>query len=374
MSERLRRPSLSGFWRDAWHQVRRPWIPTLVALVVVMAGTLAIFATTGQAVAGQVRTMERLNSPQGRLVTVTDSSGQAGLDARSVSTIASMPAVEWVVGVGAAVDVANPALRGSGTAPARRVHGHLPSVVDTLTTRPPRPGDAIATEERLRDLGLSDGVGAVAGGGVDAVVTGSFTAAPPLQTLENEVLVLAPDPDADVPEPLLRLYISVTDVTHLDGLTSALRSSVTATAPGQLVVETTPELAQLSGDVTAELTRQARLTLLGLLGTVSILVGALQYGRVSAASRDIGRRRALGASRSLIVAQVLLNATITGLGGATLGALAGLALNAALTGALPGALFTLAVITLVALASAAAAVPPAVRAARIDPVRILRVP
>lgn len=315
-----RGPSLAGFAADAWHQVRRPWIPTKVAVVVVLAGTFAIFATTGQAVAGQLRTLERLNAPEGRRVTLTDATGSAGLDARSVATVESIPGVEWALGVGPAVDVTNAGLRGSATAPARLVYGDLPPVLRMSATRRPGPGEAVASAERLTDLGLIDGTGPVAGGGIEALVVGAFTAQPPLALLEDEVLVRSPDLDG----PLLRLYLSVADV--------------------------------------------------GLLSTVSLLVSAVQFGRVSSAARDIGRRRALGASRSLVVAQILVNGVLTGLSGATLGAAAGLVLNAVVAGTLPGATFTLAVITLVTLASTLAAVPPAVRAARIDPVRILRVP
>lgn len=365
-----RGPSVAGFVADAWHQIRHPWVPTMVAVVVVLAGTLAIFATTGQAVAGQLRTLERLNAPEGRLVTLTDATGSAGLDARSVTTIASIPGVEWALGVGPAVDVTTVGLRGSASAPARLLYGDPPSVLTMSTTRPLGPGDAVASAQRLTDLGLVDGVGPVAGGGIEALVIGSFTAEPPLTTLQDEVLVRSPDPEG----PLLRLYLSVTDVSRLEDVVPALRSVTTSVEPAQLVVETSPDLARLSEDIAAEMARQARATLLGLLGTVSLLVSAVQFGRVNSAARDIGRRRALGASRSLVVAHILVNGILTGLTGATLGAVAGLILNSVVAGTLPGATFTLAVITLVTLASVLAAVPPAVRAARIDPVRILRVP
>lgn len=363
-------PRWAGFVADAWHQVRHPWIPTMVAVLVILAATFAIFATTGQAVAGQLRTLDRLNAPEGRLVTLTDATGSAGLDARSVTTIESIPGVEWALGVGPAVDVTNATLRGSGSAPARLIYGNPPPVLRMSTTRPPGPGDALASAERLTDLGLLDGIGPVTGGGIEALVIGSFTAQPPLTRLQDEVLVHSPDPNG----PLLKLYVSVEDVNLLANIAPALRSVTTSADPAQLVIETSPELTRLSADLTIEMARQARSTLLGLLGTVSLLVSALQFGRVSSASRDIGRRRALGASRSLVIAQILVNGLLTGLTGAALGAAAGLILNGLVAGTLPGPTFTLAVITLVTLASVLAAVPPAIRAARIDPVRILRVP
>ena len=102
----------------------------------------------------------------------------------------------------------------------------------------------------------------------------------------------------------------------------------------------------------------ARRTVTGLLLAVAILVGALQYGRVAGMARDIGRCRALGATRSTIVLQVLINADLCGVIGSVLGIAVGLVITAVVAGALPGA----------------GSMAPAIRAARLDPVRILRVP
>jgi putative ABC transport system permease protein len=74
------------------------------------------------------------------------------------------------------------------------------------------------------------------------------------------------------------------------------------------------------------------------------------------------------------VLQVLINAGLCGLIGATLGSVVGLVIDAVVAGQVPGVEFTTAVGILMVLAALLGSVAPAIRAARLDPVRILRVP
>lgn len=164
------------------------------------------------------------------------------------------------------------------------------------------------------------------------------------------------------------------DVAQLADVTAAIGDTLITTQAGRLRVETSTELAQLSADVSAELARTARLTVSGLLLAVAALIAAVQFGRVTGMARDIGRARALGATRSTIVLQILLNAGLCGVLGALAGIAAGMVVNAVVAGSLPGAGFTAGVGVLMVLAAVAGSVAPAVRAARMDPVRILRVP
>lgn len=365
-------PDLRGFWRDAWHQLRHPIVPTLVAVVVVCAGALIVFATTGQGMASQLGALERINSPQGRLITITDASGGAGLRADSVATLASLDGVEWAVGVSAAADVRNVHAPWGATVPARLIHGPLPPSLTVRATRAPRAGDALVTTAQLEPLHMAGPFGAVQGGKVGGTVVGTFEAGQPLQSLAETALVLAADDAAE--QPLLRIYLSVDDVSRIGVVREAALSSVRAADRSQLTVQHAEELAKVGADVVERLAAQARQTLLGVLGITCVLVAAVWFGRVQAIAKDIGRRRTLGASRSLIAAQVIVNAVLCGALGTLLGCALGLAVVWRLTGRLPGATFVIAVALLIVLACALAAVPPAIRAARVDPARILRVP
>lgn len=365
-------PSTAYFISDALHRLRRPLVPSLVAVLILFAATTAIFATTGLAVASQQRTLERINSPEGRLITVTDAQGSAGLSADSVLAVRSLTGVDWVLGVGAATDVTNPNISGGTKVQARRLFGQLPPPIAPDTGNSLQPGQALAGPGLPALLGMGDGVGPVSSRTLDAVVVGGFIAGAPLGSLNENLLIAAP-PGQD-PGQLVTLWVSVGDVAQLGALTEAVTNSLVVKNPGSVKVTTSTELALLGADVAAEMASSARLTITGLLFAVSLLVGAVQFGRVSTMARDIGRSRALGATRSTIVVQILINAGICGLVGAGLGIGAGLAINLLVAGALPGASFTLGVAALMVLAALAGSVLPALRAARMDPVRILRVP
>ena len=111
------------------------------------------------------------------------------------------------------------------------------------------------------------------------------------------------------------------------------------------------------------------LACVGLYGTLSYLVNLRQ--------REVGLRLALGALRTQIVRQFLTQGLLVAL----VGCIAGLALAAAFTRLLAGMLFgvsawdapTLAVVVaLVLIVSAMASLLPAIRAARLEPMRVLR--
>ena len=365
-------PAVLALVIDAARRLRRPWAPTFVGVLIAFAATVAVFATTGQALASQQRTLDRLNSPAGRLVTVTDQQGDAGLDPASVDAIRSVSGVDWVFAVGPAVDVHNVNLDGGAVVPARVAYGELPPPLATDLNGRLAPGQAIAGPGIAARLGLATGTGAVGSRTLDAVVVGSFSATVPLTALDGNVLVAARPDDAST--RVLELWVSVHDVSRVTAVADAVARTLVVVKPGALQIDTASELSGLSGDIVDELARSARLTLAGLLLAVAILIGAVQHGRVAATTRDIGRRRALGATRSTIMVHVVLSAGMCAALGTTLGVGVGLAVDVVVAGGLPTPSFAAAIAVLTVLAALVGSVPSAWHASRLDPVAILRVP
>lgn len=362
-------PRMVDLWADALRRVRRPLTPTVVTLLIVVAGGLAVFGTTGVSLAGQQRALERMNSPQGRVIVVTDSNSSAGLSPRSVAPLQSLSGVEWVLAVGSSQDVNNARIPGSPTVVARPFWGRLPAPLRAAPERL-QPGQAVADSGVLATLGLTDGVGAVTGRTLSATIVGVYSPVAPLTELAGGVLVLSEQPIGRVKT----IWVSVGDVSDVPRVSDAVRDVVVADRPGDLRVETSADLARLSGDVIAQMAATARTTLMGLLLAVTLLIGAVQYGRVSSMARDIGRRRALGASRTTIVVMVMLNAVLVGVIGAALGAVLGSVAVRLIAGVFSPVSFSLGVAVLLVLASLTGSLWPALRAARLDPVQILRVP
>lgn len=366
----IARPPARFFLADAVHRFRAPFTPTLISLLVLAGATIAIFATTGIALATQQATLDRINSPQGRLITVADTEGDAGFSSESVEVIAGLSGVDWVFAVGPALDASAKAIPGGQTVPARLYYGRLPPVLTVATaTDAMAPGMALAGPGVAATLGLKDGLGTVEAPGRSGTVVGRFTPGAPLNELGADVLI-APQGEGRI----LTLWVEVQDVSQLAVVESGVRASVIAAHPGALHVDTSIELTQLSADITAELAKSATLTVSALLAAVFVLVGAVEYARVASTTRDIGRRRALGATRSAIVLGVLATAGLSALVGTLIGVMVGAIVTFVSAGTAPRWVFCVGIVILMVIAALAGAVAPALRASRLDPVAILRVP
>lgn len=352
---------------DAWRKLWRPVVPTLVLAGVVAAAAIAIFATTGLAMASQQRTLDLMNSPEGRLITIVDSQGGADMDARSVEQLATLTGVEWVLAAGPAKTVHAGGFDGGEGVTARHVFGDSSQVAEGLDGRLLAPGQAVASADVIERLGLVDGVGFVTGG-LDADIVESAHVADPLGWWNDEVLIAA-----DTGQ-VLTIFVSVTSLQQLEQVQAATRGLLIAERPHEATITTNEALVGLSSDVSDELAASSRQTVSALLAIVALLVAAVQFGRVSATAKDIGRRRALGATRSLIVSSVLVSAAAAAVIGAVVGTLIGCGITLALTGSVPRAGFILSIPVLLMIAALRGGALLAIRASRLDPVAILRVP
>ncbi|MDQ2841199.1 MAG: ADOP family duplicated permease, partial [Acidobacteriota bacterium] len=158
-----------------------------------------------------------------------------------------------------------------------------------------------------------------------------------------------------------------------------IRRALAKVEPGRSVFDVVP-LEELLFDASSE--NRFRTLLLTLFALTAIMLAAIGlYGTlsyfVSLRHREVGLRIALGAMPKEILGRFFRQ----GLTVAFLGCAAGLALGAALSGVLSGMLFGVSradavsyagVAAMVLLVAAAASVLPAMRAARLDPMRSLR--
>ncbi|ACZ32177.1 protein of unknown function DUF214 [Xylanimonas cellulosilytica DSM 15894] len=367
-------PRVPALARDAVDGARAQRTATLTLLVVLATVCFAILVTTGQSAASEARIVEQIDSAGTRLVAISDDGGKAGILATAPHVLAGLSDATWAFGLGVAVDVTNPTLP-DGRAAARVIVGDAPADLAITGGRTPQPGEAIAGTGATAALHLGPGLGTIrpiASPGDDVVgVVGTFEATGPLAHL-NDVILIAAAPD-DVTS-LRYVYVMADDVAVIDRLETILRTSTPTLDVNALTVETPAGAIALRDVIAGRLGAASRQRMAVVMGVGAAIIAVTIASATASRRRDFGRRRALGATRSALVATTLAQSSLGALAGITLGTLAGVATLAATTGSLPSWRFVAGVAGLALLLTLATATPIAAHAAHRDPLRILRVP
>ncbi len=170
------------------------------------------------------------------------------------------------------------------------------------------------------------------------------------------------------------LVIVTTDATAVAAVTDIIRPIVSGPEVGEVTINSSEQLASLRGSISEQLGAFGAALTAGSLLLAGALVSIVQSALVMLRRKDWGRRRALGASRSLITALSMTQTGVVSLIGVLLG-VGGSLLALRLSGdPLPSLRFSGAVATLALAVSLAAALIPAAIASRRDPIKELRVP
>ena len=348
-------------------------VPSTLVTFLVAVMCAATLATVGRTAAAEEQLLDRLDSAGSRVLVVSDARGDDLISPTIVDQAAGLSTSERAVGTIIPIDVVNGIVGQGGTrVPAWGVHGDLAAVATLTSGRWPGPGEALVTEEAMTRLGLDDPVGWVAQASTTVVddwsVVGSFTPREPFGDYGAGLLYVAPTGRA-----LDSVHVVLTSAGVARAAQSQVLRLIDPPAPDSVAVTSPVSLAQLQEQVTGDLATFGRTLLLGVLGGGALLVAIVTLADVLVRRKDLGRRRALGATRGAIVTLVVLRTLAPAVLGAALGITTGLYATTRL-GALPPWTFTVGTATLALLAASAAAVPPAIYAATRDPVRVLRTP
>lgn len=347
-------------------------VASAVAVLILATVCTVVFATTGQAAASERRVIQRLDATGSRTLVISDPSGSAGLTADRLDAVVELDAVAWAVALGEPRDMANTAL-GPGAPPiaVRPIYTALPPPVGQTAGRPATVGEVLLGAGARTAGGFARPIGALERDQHVFAVVGGFQAAPPLTSLNDIALVRA---KAGPEEPLQTIVVVARTVHDIPALERVLPDMLVVEDPTELQVSSPTILADLQDVVSGEVGRNTRRLMLLVLATGLALVAVTQYGTMAARRRDFGRRRALGATRADLMTVIVAQTLACALAGVTLGCLVGVGVVHLIAGALPATSFVAGVAGLVVVSAVLAAIPPAISAARIDPVRILRVP
>lgn len=350
-------------------------VPSALVAFLVAAMCTGTLATVGRTVAAEEQLLERMDSAGARLLSVSDTRNDALISQTIVDQTAGLSAAERAIGTLPTIDVINGDVGPGGTlVPAWGVHGDLSGVARLTGGRWPGPGEAIVSEEAMSRLGLDAPVGWLAPASTTTVddwaVVGRFEAREPFTNYESGVLYVAPQGRS-----LTTLHVVLTSAEAAQQAQTQVLGLIDPPTIDSVGIISPVSLAQLQEEVSGDLANFGRALLLGVLGGGALLVAIVTLADVLVRRKDLGRRRALGATRGTIVTLVVLRTLVPTVIGAGLGTAAGLYVTSRLgAGALPPWQFTLGTAILALLATSVAAVAPAVYAATRDPVRVLRTP
>lgn len=366
MRGRLR--ALAAVVREAAASACAQPVASLVSVVIVAAMCASVLLTTGRTVGAEDAVLSTIDSTGTRSIVVR-AEAASGLDSTVLDRLANVDGIEAALAFGPAVDTRATAFAGGAPVPVRTLWGE--GLVDARGT-PAGISPAWGSPLALDELGLLDGTGGVAtNDGRDYSVVGELAVPDYLAFLEP--LVVAPQVDGTV--GAVSVLVVIADSPDLVGAVASATGSLLAVGdPTTVTLATSEGIAQLRAIIEGQLGTFGRELVLVIFGISALLVAAILYGFTMLRRKDYGRRRALGASRTLIVALVLLQMTMVSVIGAAVGTAAALGTLAALGDPLPGADFTAAIAVLAVAVAVIAALLPAIVAARRDPIRELRVP
>lgn len=352
----------------AWAQP----VASIVTIVIVAGMCATVLLTTGRTVGAEQAVLSSIDSAGTRSIVVR-AEADAGLDQTVLDRIAAIEGIEWAGAFSAATDARNADIPGGTRVPVRLSWGDDLTALGVPAELALPDRSAYASAAALEQLGMPDAVGGLeTTGGADYAVMGRVEVPDYLQFLEPMIVV--PQERSDDKAAVGVLVVIAESPDLVGPVSSAVLSVLAVDDPTKVKVSTSESLATLRGLIQGQLGSFGRNLVIVIFALTAVLVAAILYGLVMLRRKDFGRRRALGASQGLIVGLLLtqtaaLSATgaIVGSGAAAVGLLVG-------GDPLPGVDFFVAVSLLTIVVGMAAALLPALAAARRDPLKELRVP
>ncbi|MEW6871690.1 ABC transporter permease [Trueperella pyogenes] len=343
--------------------------PVAALLIMVVAAFLCggVLATVGRSAAIEHRLFNDMESPSARMLIVRDISRVGFINSETVTSIKGLTVVDNVLGVGHPRDVRNGLLAGVEAIPIWEV-SQADVAGRLLSGRYPRAGEAMLTPKALSAQRLSGPTGYLESAqGKQYPVVGVFQPSPAFDRFAAGGVVTAEN------STYAEAHVLVRSIRQAHKA-SQLVLSILGDPPTESVGIDMPTGLDLYAQTVAdEVSAHNRTTLFSALIGGTVLIGAVVFVDVLLGRNDIGRRRALGISRTDLTIFTTLRTFIP----ATIGAMAA-AVGVAgyfrwTQTAIPWKI-SIAIIILTLATAAISSLLPALWAARRDPVAVLRTP
>ncbi len=368
--------------RLALADLRHSRLRSAVTATVVVLSVAVVVATSGRTWATRTVVIGQLEAPAARIVRVTDQSGSGHLLPGSVDRLADVSAVEWSVALDAAGSIAHNAQSGSAhtgylhsAVGLRRYRGDLlgASLASLVVGHVPADGEALVGVAAARDLGMPRGRGLLvdeSGRLIDVV--GEVRFAAPIADLNDYAFVRGFGPPGEADGEVGEIRLLARTSADVPAFIRLLPDILGPADPRALAIEGSGDLARLQAGLGEEVGSLDTAVLLGSLVFGVVVVSVNLFGSVAARRREIGLRRTQGAERSSIAAMLIVETTVIATFSAVAGALMGSVIVYAQVSSVPRVTLSVSAAALVVIGAILASLPPAVAAARQDPLYALR--
>ncbi|MCD4550223.1 ABC transporter permease [Schaalia sp. lx-260] len=373
-----------GVWifiREVLVACRSQGLISAVVAIISAVSVGVVLGTAGVSAAAQSAVLSTVDQIGTRSVSVYSTQMNGGIPSRILDSLERVDIVESAVGFSQTVDVANVSFNGGKRAALRLVYGQLGRElmerahnimgIDSQNTQLADSLVGFATQDAYDVLALPpQGGGArVVNDGIDVNIIGSVALPEHLEKLTPTIL--APIDHVDT---LSVIYLSTYSPDQVPLLTDLVRGELRDLSNEEYAIETSQAYVDLRATIDGKLAASHRILIISVLGAGAGATMLMIWALVLLRRKDLGRRRALGASRLMILGLMLGQVGLLTSLGAGVGAIVSMMAMAFFEHLSPPIDFMSAVIILIAAASTVLSIIPALWAANRDPLCELRVP
>ncbi len=360
--------------KEAWAMALSQRAASIATFAVVAGMCLAVLLTIGRTAGAERRLLADFDALGSRAVVIR-AEPSAAIDFSVVARISKIEQVSWVGAFGPAMDVSNQHTGSETQVASRTILCSDRAMIGLPQATLPRTG--YATKNAAEALGTPTGVGFVGNAdGINYDLAGTIDLPGFLE--EFTPLILVPLTEGkeseNQPAPVALVVVLADDPANVTAVAQSAANMLSPVDPKGVSINTPKVLAELRTLVENQFGGFGRSLAVMLTMITALLVGVLMFALVMIRRKDFGRRRALGATRSLIVGLIAANTLIV----ATVAAFTGIAIAITVLIArqdpLPSWQFTLATAILAVAAAGLGAIGPGIVASRRDPLVELRVP
>lgn len=357
---------------EALAAARAAPVVSLLVIVMIAGMCAAVGLTKGRAVATERSIIASIDRAGTRSIVISARPGTA-LDSAISDRASAISDVEWIGTVRFVSDGRNLRIPGGATVPVQSLWASSWAPVGLPQPTVDRSRQAYASSLVLDRVGLADGIGRLQLDDQSTIaLAGPVDLPDRLASLASSVILT--EPDSSRSREVDKVFVVVRTSDRVEAVAHALSGLLNGRDISNATISTSKQLALVRQAVQGELGNASRALALLITAVTAALACAVLVLSVLQRRRDFGRRRALGASRTLIAGLVLVQCGALGLVGCAVGNAVAVGVLVSTRAAVPGPEYLAAISVLAIGMSVVASLPAALLASVRDPVAELRVP